>query len=188
MSSHLLYKTPRGETALHLDEVPDDGLSLHEAGLRPATAEPELLDAVTLELKVLREEEGGFALLGNFPFRVNIVCSRCLEPFEHAGKANFAYFMLPAAEAPKTDETHLGDADMDCVYFEDDELVLNRLVEEQLLLAIPPKPLCREECGGLCPTCGQNLNLAACGCAAPGAASPPSVFDKITDDIFGDKK
>ncbi len=188
MSSHLLYKTPRGEAAIHLDEVPDDGLVLHEAGLRPPGAEPELLEPVTLDLKVLREEMGGFALLGGFPFRARIVCCRCIESFEYAGKATFAYFMLPAAEAPKGDETHLGDADMDCVYFEDDELILSRLVEEQLLLAIPPKPLCKEECSGLCPTCGQNLNQAACGCAPPGAVSPPSVFDKIADDFFGEKK
>ena len=183
-NSNLIYHTPRGEAALRLVDVPDEGMKLAAMEVRAAPAGIDLLEPVRLELKLLREEDG-YAVIGGFPYRVKVTCCRCLEPFEFAGKAAFAYFMLPAAQAPKNDETHLDDADMDLVYFEDDELLLNRLVEEQLLLSVPGKPLCKEPCLGLCPQCGQNLNLGGCQCVPLPVGSPSSVFDKIADDIFG---
>ena len=46
------------------------------------------------------------------------------------------------------------------------DLDLTEAIRQYALLVVPMKPLCREECAGLCPTCGQNLNLGACGCVA----------------------
>jgi uncharacterized protein len=183
-----LYKTPRGEAAIRLAEIPDEGLKLTAAEVRPQPAGIDLLDPVRLDLKLMRDEAGGYALVGGFPFRVRVVCCRCSEPFDFSGKSSFAYFMLPAAEAPKADETHLDTADMDCVYYEDDELLLDRVAEEQLVLAVPDKPLCREDCLGLCPECGENRNSGACRCPPGKAGAKPSVFDKIAEDFFGDKK
>jgi len=48
--------------------------------------------------------------------------------------------------------------------YEKDELDLNVLVETETTLALPMKPLCREDCLGLCPVCGGNRNVVTCGC------------------------
>jgi uncharacterized protein len=53
---------------------------------------------------------------------------------------------------------------------ENQEIDLSEAVRQYMLLALPMKPLCREECAGLCPSCGHNLNLGPCGC-------PPSDID-----------
>ena len=63
-----------------------------------------------------------------------------------------------AAEAELTEE------DLSFSFYEGDEVNLAPLVRETLLLALPTKPLCREDCRGLCPRCGANRNGAECGC------------------------
>jgi len=47
-----------------------------------------------------------------------------------------------------------------------DELDLSALIETETTLAVPMKPLCRDDCLGLCPVCGGNRNVTACACAA----------------------
>ncbi|MGH9617972.1 MAG: DUF177 domain-containing protein, partial [Acidobacteriaceae bacterium] len=51
-------------------------------------------------------------------------------------------------------------------YYEGDGLLLEDVLREQILLALPAKSLCREDCKGLCPECGRNRNTAPCDCAA----------------------
>jgi uncharacterized protein len=50
--------------------------------------------------------------------------------------------------------------------FWNDEIDLGQLMKEQFYLALPMKPLCRDECRGLCALCGANLNRGTCGCVA----------------------
>jgi uncharacterized protein len=52
-------------------------------------------------------------------------------------------------------------------YYEGDGLLLEDVLREQVLLAVPLKAICREDCKGLCPHCGKNLNLAQCSCEEP---------------------
>ncbi len=63
------------------------------------------------------------------------------------------------------DSVELGADDLDVDFYVDDQLDLNRVVETETTLALPMKPLCREDCRGLCPACGGNRNLVACACA-----------------------
>jgi uncharacterized protein len=57
------------------------------------------------------------------------------------------------------------DAEAEISYYEGEGLPLEDVVREQILLAVPLKLTCREDCKGLCPHCGKNRNLEACGCA-----------------------
>jgi len=50
-------------------------------------------------------------------------------------------------------------------YYQGDGLLLEDALREQVLLSVPLRVLCREDCKGLCPTCGKNLNLERCSCA-----------------------
>jgi uncharacterized protein len=72
------------------------------------------------------------------------------------------------------------DDDLDTSYYRDDCIDLNELLREQFYLALPMKPLCAEECRGLCSQCGSNLNLASCGCA-PGWTDPRLAALKTID-------
>ena len=64
------------------------------------------------------------------------------------------------------DSVELGADDLDVDFYVDDLLDLKRVVETETTLVLPMKPLCREDCRGLCPACGGNRNLVPCTCAS----------------------
>ena len=79
-------------------------------------------------------------------------------------------FYLPRlASRPEDEEeeVELDDHEVVVGYYDDERLDLGEVVREQLLLSLPMKRVCREECQGICPTCGRNRNTASCACAAP---------------------
>jgi uncharacterized protein len=66
----------------------------------------------------------------------------------------------------------------DISVFDGHEIDLEELVHEQVCLALPYTVLCAPECRGLCPQCGTNRNVNACGCAEKPLASPFAVLEK----------
>jgi len=140
--------------AVHLDG--DEELSLRPGGrLR---GHVELVDGATLHVR------------GRLDAAVEIDCARCLERYGVELRQELDLFYLPrAAEQPEAEEEEVELSDRDVVvgYYEGDHLDLGEVVREQVLLGLPLKPLCREDCRGLCPTCGTNRNLSACGCPPP---------------------
>jgi uncharacterized protein len=98
---------------------------------------------------------------------VEFTCGRCLGRFRHPLKINFEEEFLPTVDA--TSGMPLPPPD-DAGAFTIDEqhiLDLTEAVRQYSLMAIPIKALCREDCAGLCQTCGKNLNEGTCDCAAP---------------------
>jgi uncharacterized protein len=102
-------------------------------------------------------------------------CSRCLAPVEVQVPVDFALTLVPEDEqaedaAPGDDQGKRRVAGsfhgklVDEESYRGKEIDLDPLVREQLLLALPEYPLCREDCRGLCSACGQNLNEKDCGC------------------------
>ena len=57
------------------------------------------------------------------------------------------------------------DAEAEIGYYQGDGLLLEDVLREQVLLALPLKVTCREDCKGLCVHCGQNLNEGQCSCS-----------------------
>ena len=78
--------------------------------------------------------------------------------------AAFDLRFLPAAEMAEDGEREVQDEDLDTSYYRDDQIDLNELLREQFYLALPMKPLCRDDCKGLCPQCGTNWNTGTCTC------------------------
>src|ERR1044072_582574 len=73
---------------------------------------------------------------------------------------------LPSSEASEGAETEDEEDDLETSYYRDDQIDLNELLREQFYLELPMKPLCTEDCKGLCPQCGTNLNTGTCDCSA----------------------
>lgn len=71
----------------------------------------------------------------------------------------------PAPSAPEEEIELTGD-DLDVVFFDEPVLPFEEIAREQVLIGLPMKPLCREDCRGLCPSCGTDLNTGTCACAA----------------------
>ena len=110
------------------------------------------------------KDKAHFRLAGNVRSTLELPCSRCLEPFSLAVDASFDLRYQPHTTNTGEGKRAIEEDDLSTAFYEDDTIDLGQLVREQFYLALPMKPLCREACRGLCPTCGTNLNRGTCGC------------------------
>jgi uncharacterized protein len=112
----------------------------------------------------IRKDKDRFRLVGTVRGELELPCSRCLEPFRLPVDSAFDLRYLPAA-SPEAGEREVAEEDLETSVYRDDQIDLMELLREQFYLALPMKPLCHDDCKGLCPRCGTNLNLETCGCA-----------------------
>jgi uncharacterized protein len=103
-------------------------------------------------------------------------CARCAEEFMAPSGRSFRYVLAPRSIEGNSD---LRAEDLEFSLYEGEEVNLTPLIREQMLLALPTRPLCREDCRGLCPRCGANLNERACGCVIESADARLSVLRSI---------
>ena len=113
----------------------------------------------------IHKDKDKFRLVGTVTTELELQCSRCLEPFRLPVAAPFDLRYLPASEVSTDAEREMDDEDLETSYYENDAIDLNELLREQFYLALPMKPLCQDDCRGLCPQCGTNLNTGSCDCA-----------------------
>ena len=136
----------------------------------PAAFEPAGEDfrvSAPVEFKAEVQKDGRkFRLVGRLKTTLETACSRCLEPFAIPIDTPFDLLFLPASEAATDAESEIGDDDVGVSFYKDDEIDLGDVLREQFYLALPMKPLCREDCQGLCPICGINRNTGTCDCKA----------------------
>lgn len=99
-------------------------------------------------------------------------CKRCLGPLALEEPVEMTRTWYPAEQAQEGRREVRGaevEASFDPATVDEDvysgrELDLTAAVREQILLSVPASPLCREDCKGLCPKCGKDLNESECGC------------------------
>jgi uncharacterized protein len=119
---------------------------------------------VHVELEIHKDKEK-FRLVGTVRTELELPCSRCLEPFRMPVDSSFDLPFLPASHMSVEEEREVQEEDLEISYYRDDQIDLNELLREQFYLALPMKPLCVEDCKGLCAQCGTNLNTGTCACA-----------------------
>ena len=96
----------------------------------------------------------GLLLQGNFEGELNLDCARCLKNYAHILQWEFTAFYV----------FNRRDASEDVLVLPDNAQVdISEFVEEEAHLDIPINPVCKEDCQGLCQSCGANLNLGDCG-------------------------
>ena len=101
---------------------------------------------------------------GRLETSVEVACARCLDPVVHRVERSFDLLYRPLGTDAGHEELSVTDAEAEIGYYEGDGLLLEDALREQVLLALPLKTICREDCKGLCPHCGKNLNEMQCGC------------------------
>jgi uncharacterized protein len=92
-------------------------------------------------------------------------CARCLEPLTQNVNREFDLLYRPQGADAGRDEMSVTDAEAEISYYEGEGILLDDVIREQILLAVPIKVTCSEDCKGLCPHCGKNLNQETCSCA-----------------------
>lgn len=103
-------------------------------------------------------------LRGRLSAGLELQCARCLEPLRQDVKREFDLLYRPLGADAGRDELSVTDAEAEIGYYQGDGLLLEDVLREQVLLALPLKVTCRLDCKGLCPQCGKNLNQEQCSC------------------------
>lgn len=120
--------------------------------------------------EVLHEHHGGkvvisdIRLVGKLSTKVECDCARCLEPVPLEITREFDLLNRPLGSDRRGDEVSITEAETEIGYYEGEGLLLEDVLREQLLLALPLRMVCSDDCKGICPQCGRNLNLGACNC------------------------
>ena len=103
-------------------------------------------------------------LVGSLAAKLETSCARCLEPVAHHVEKSFDLIYRPQGVDRRADEASISEAETEIGYYQGEGLLLEDALREQVLLATPVRALCREDCKGLCPHCGRNLNIEQCNC------------------------
>lgn len=122
--------------------------------------------------ELIREHRGGrdvvedIRLVGRLTTDVEVRCARCLDPVDNAIAEEFDLLYRPLGVDAKGNEIAISQADTEIGYYQGEGILLEDVLKEQVLLALPVKQVCRASCKGLCPHCGKNLNVESCDCVA----------------------
>lgn len=105
---------------------------------------------------------------GSLKAPVGLSCSRCLGDYSQLLTVAFGATYTNAIQDPDAPQeeadVELTTESIDLFQFHGKEIDLVEAIQEQILLSLPLRPLCREDCKGLCSRCGEDLNKAVCGC------------------------
>ena len=112
----------------------------------------------------------GLLITGDYAGETTLQCARCLKEFTHS-------LQWDMTELYAFNEKSVSDSGL--FVPEDAQIDLEPLLREYALLEVPINPICKPDCKGLCPVCGQDLNIRDCGHRPQEDESPFSVLKKL---------
>lgn len=144
---------------------------LKQAGPLHAVGDVELMSPVLAEIR----------MKGFYTVAVNADCDRCLEPAEFPIEKTFDLFYHPESSQTTAGETHLVKGETEIGFYEGDGLELDDVLREQVLLDLPMQRVCKPDCKGVCPHCGQNRNTTVCDCQVTPVDDRWSALKRLTE-------
>lgn len=192
-----LAVAPMALPVLHLNEIPPNGLSLAcDMQADDLALGPE--DAVIpggLALAVRAVKSGtAVHVTGTLSGTVRRQCVRCLAEYDDAlrlviaGEYHQDTDLKSRPAALESSERPVEEADDDIYHYTGETIELGEMLREQVILAAPMQPLCREDCRGLCPVCGQDLNVRRCECQEERIPSPFAALRILRDTMAPTKR
>ncbi|RNC70356.1 MAG: DUF177 domain-containing protein [Desulfuromonadales bacterium] len=122
------------------------------------------LAPLSIELKACKEYDH-LRVSGSVTSKIRVNCSRCLTSFDSDLDLVFTIFYTEANRlGVEEEELELAEEDLVSVSYVGNEIDFSSEVAEQVIMELPLKPLCNDECKGLCPSCGVDLNEVDCEC------------------------
>ncbi len=152
---------------IEVNRIPPDGFEID----RTLELEPIPLGGDSAPVEKVRLSGGFRRARGDVVFRgrveavLTLVCSRCAAPVQMPVSEACYRVFRPGILGRPASEGEADEEELALTSFDGVRIDLKELAREQIYLLVPLKPLCRESCAGLCPRCGANRNLEACGCA-----------------------
>lgn len=112
-----------------------------------------------------RYDGEGVIVSGRFDAEATVNCARCLKPFLYTIGFEFAEYYKKQPEEGEYE-------------FHDESVELDRMLEDNVVVNLPTRFLCTEDCKGLCSHCGKDLNEGECGCLYE--ADKPNLFSSLS--------
>ncbi|HQZ17502.1 MAG TPA: DUF177 domain-containing protein [Vicinamibacteria bacterium] len=164
-----------------ISKIPNEGLDIDEVVNGEVLAiDPEELSTDKegrFKAHVERSDDLSLHVRGHLSLKTSGPCARCLADTPLNLDQELDLFFLPESklrsEHDDEEGAELQDRDLVVTFYQGDILDLAGVVREQILLAQPMKRLCREDCKGVCPTCGADRNLTHCGCPKEAISTTP---------------
>lgn len=126
----------------------------------------ELLDVTPIRCQgSLNFAAPDFLLHAVLQYEQTVACNRCLKPVQQPVESTIDLVLVERSRKREaTEQEQLEAQELGLVEVEGGSFESRPLVVEQVELSLPMKPLCREDCAGLCPQCGQDRNEGRCNC------------------------
>ena len=142
----------------------DFGEDLLQVGDLHTSGRADLLE----EHRGPRDIVSDIRLRASYRGNVQAPCARCIDTVVHPVSGEFDLIFRPLGTDSGATEQAISTSETEIGYYQNDSLALEDVLREQVLLSLPARTLCREDCKGLCLHCGSNLNSEVCKCdAAP---------------------
>jgi uncharacterized protein len=138
--------------------------SFEPSAFVPDDPDYRVVAPVALSMDVEKAGKDAYRVTGTAATRLELICSRCVEPFEVPVDAKFELRYVPQPEPDAEGDEEIAEDDLTTSFYAEGSLDVIEMLREQFQLALPMKPLCAEACRGLCPECGANLNRTTCDC------------------------
>ncbi|WP_022854445.1 YceD family protein [Thermodesulfatator atlanticus] len=171
----------REELKVKFEDIPPEGLSLAFEDQKG-----ELIKDCHPIIKPIRAsvhlQRWGIdvKVTGQVETEISLICDRCLKEFPFPIKSKINVLLEPRAVLSRLkEEMRLTKDDLDVIFFDGHLVEVDEVVREEILLAVPMRKLCHEECKGLCPNCGKNLNNGPCQCKKQVPESPFAILKKL---------
>lgn len=169
---------------VEIHHIPSHGLDLsfEEQARRFAalksledSGECEFVSPVAIALHIMPMPDF-IRVQGRIETTVRQACARCLTRFKNRIKSGFTlnYSKTIPGDLHRNDKAgiELTAQQIGMIFYAGDEIDFSDALQEQVVLALPYKPICREDCKGLCPQCGQDLNQNVCKCGNEATNGP----------------
>ena len=161
---------------LRIEQIKEDGLDLEfeeQPEVFPVLSEMinqgecNFIAPLKTVLRAIRIDDM-IDVKGNINTVVRLPCGRCLKEYVTPLKSRFdltyVHRLPDFQEDEQPDEIEVSAAEMGLIYFEGEDINLQDGIQEQVIMALPVRALCSENCKGLCAECGKDLNAGDCGC------------------------
>jgi uncharacterized protein len=166
-------RSHKDRLVIHVAQIPEGGREFKEDFPREwLTNIPEFSDDTSsthltgpIQVSGRVELEGeNLRLTGHVRAELSTLCTRCGEPISYPLAGDFRLLLLKSRGEKAPAELELTPQDLDRGYYDGVMVDLAPFFQEEVALQVPVQTLCREDCKGLCPHCGANLNTESCAC------------------------
>ena len=153
---------------IHFDQTFGPGeITFYDAALKQV--KPLHAEGVA---ELLAHTDGEVRIKGRVTTEIAAECDRCLGAAQIPIDAPIDLFYRPAKElmTGEEEEVEIDEGEAEIAFYEGKGIELEQVIAEQILLLLPMQLVCKEDCKGICPVCGDNRNHTECNCPAPADA------------------